>query len=85
MKSSGELDLLVAVGVHEYELFGLPIEELEILALDMRLFDAFVGAEALVELAPVHQVLQLDLIVGRPLRASRQPPSRRSIATRHAR
>src|SRR5262249_14718173 len=59
-----KLDLLVGIGVHEDELVPLPIEELEILALDMRLLDFCVAAEALVELAPVKNVLQFHLVVG---------------------
>src|SRR5262245_4971824 len=59
----GQLDLLIGVRVHEHELVTLPIEELEIPSLDMGLLDFCVAAEALVELAPVKDVLQFHLIV----------------------
>jgi hypothetical protein len=61
---AGELDLVVARGVHEDQLLILPVEELKLPALDLGLFHAVGRAEALVELAAVEQVLQLDLVVG---------------------
>ncbi len=66
-KSSCQFDLLVGRGVHEHELVALLVEELELPSLDLGLLDPVGGAEALVELAAVEQVLQLDLVVGRAL------------------
>ena len=63
----GEADLVVGVGVHEDEHVAFLVEKLEVLGVDARALDLFVGAEAVVELAAVDEVLQLDLIVGGPL------------------
>ena len=63
-RSPSQLDLLVALGVHEHQLLALLVEELELPALDLGLLDAVAAAEALVELAAVEDVLQLDLVVG---------------------
>jgi len=60
----GQFDLFVAVQVHEHEALALTIKELKIAPLEMGFFHPFVGAEAMVELAPVDQIFQLDLILG---------------------
>src|SRR3569833_489025 len=62
-----ELDLLEVPCVHEHELLGLAIEKLELPALDRGLLDPVAAAEALVELAAVEDVLELDLVIGRTL------------------
>src|SRR5204863_3161027 len=54
-------------GVHEHELIALLVEKLKLPALDLGFLDPVAAAEALVELAAVEDVLQLDLVVGRPL------------------
>src|SRR6185436_15189253 len=62
-----EFDLLVARGVHEHQLLALFVEELELSALDLGFLDPVAAAEALVELAAVKDVLELDLVIGRAL------------------
>src|SRR5690606_2810016 len=62
-----EIDLVVGFQIHEHEVLALAVEILEVFRLDARLFDALVGAEAVVELAAVDQVLELDLVISRAL------------------
>ena len=62
-----QLELLVAFGVHEHQRVALLVEEGEILLLQPDLLDRLGGAEALVELGAVDQVLQFDLVVGAAL------------------
>ena len=60
-------DLLEALLVHEVELLALLVEELVLLLVEAHALDRLDRAEALVELGAVDQVLELDLLVGRPL------------------
>ena len=89
-KSSPQLDLLVARRVHEHELLALLVEELELPALDLGLLDPVAAAEALVELAAVEDVLELDLVVGRAFAGLHRPgldrgPERAVVLDHHAR
>src|SRR4029079_7086178 len=59
-----KLDLLEVRRVHEYELLGLAIKALELPPLERGLLDAVAAAEALVELAAIEEVFELDLIIG---------------------
>jgi len=62
-----QLDLLVILGVHEHQHVALGVEELEFLLLQRHPLDGVGGAEALVQLAAVQQVLQFDLGEGAAL------------------
>ena len=58
----GQFQLLVGLGVHEHQRLALLVEEGEVLLLQPHLLHRLGGAEALVELGAVDEVLQLDLV-----------------------
>ena len=58
------VDLLEALLVHQVELAALLVEELVLFLLEANALDRLGGAEALVQLGAVDQVLELDLLIG---------------------
>src|SRR5690606_41866468 len=66
-----QLELLVGLGVHEHKRVALLVEKGEVLLLEPDLLHRLGGAEALVELGAVDEVLQFDLVVGADRKSTR--------------
>jgi hypothetical protein len=62
-----QVQLVIGGGVHEHQAVALGIEELEVLLVEANALHRLRGAEALVELGAVDQVLQFDLVEGAAL------------------
>src|SRR5690606_35633480 len=62
-----QFELLIGLAVHEDQRLALFVEEGEILLFQPHPLDRLGGAEALIELGAVDEVLQFDLVVGAAL------------------